>query len=520
MYKSIVPKAIIWGLSAIVVVLGILIFISPPALFPDPANGFQVMRSMEMGGGFNRLISPDADDLRKNTSVFLSWWTPGQYLVPYGFKLVFGINTGRATALTIILFQLLGIWGFYLFFKKIGFTPLIAALSLLFIACQQFFVVPFIFYSGGELLLFGFLGWFLLGCTSFKKTSPGLAIFVLLAGLMGFFCKSSFLWIYAAGMIVIWIRLSSKKQLLQWLKNGLWIGVPAAIALAIIWLFYLSKGPNPGSDAAGLKFSLKALAFPLASPLLAGFSIDDLAHGLIFHTGNAIFSDATALGIIVVLAAFSFWLVLRFLKYIPDENYQLIIKVFYTGAFLFFTVAYLRQLTITYEARHFRILGLLIVPGMIFLLSKMRSFYRAIFLFISSAIALTSVLYVSTGYSYNKNHSARGNSGLAQPYIDQPALDQILAIDKQNTNAIFVFVDPGLSIEIKHNRVIVLDPIGDDLKIDYEDYEHSGHAGPLYIILPERYAGPREQMILRSFPQYRGWEGTTLSDGYVMYTAR
>ena len=520
MNKSIVPKAIIWGLSAIVVVLGILIFISPPALFPDPANGFQVMRSMEMGGGFNRLISPDADDLRKNTSVFLSWWTPGQYLVPCGFKLLFGINTGRATALTIILLQLLGIWGFYLFFKKIGFTPLIAALSLLFIACQQFFVVPFVFYSGGELLLFAFLGWFLLGCTSLNTAGPRLAIFVLIAGLIGFFCKSSFLWIFAAGLILIWIRLSSQKPFLQWLKNGIWIGVPATTVLAIIWLFYLSKGPNPGSDAAGLKFSLKALAFPLASPLLAGFSIDDLAHGLIFHTGNAIFSDATALGIIVVLAALSLWLVLRLLKYIPDENYQLIIKVFYTGAFLFFTVAYLRQLTITYEARHFRILGLLIVPGMIFLLSKMRLFYRAIFLFISSAIALTSILYVSTGYSYNKNHSARGNSGIAQPYIDQPALDQILAIDKQNTNAIFVFVDPGLSIEIKHNRVIVLDPIGDDLKIDYEDYEHSGHAGPLYIILPERYAGPREQMILRSFPQYKGWEGTILSDGYVMYAAR
>ena len=520
MNKNIIPKAIIWGLSGIVVVLGILIFISPPGLFPDPANGFQVMGSMEMGGGFNRLISPDADDLRKNTSVFLSWWTPGQYLVPCGFKLLFGINTGRATALTIILLQLLGIWGFYLFFKKIGFTPLIAALSLLFIACQQFFVVPFVFYSGGELLLFAFLGWFLLGCTSLNTAGPRLAIFVLIAGLIGFFCKSSFLWIYAAGLILIWIRLSSQKPFLQWLKNGLWIGVPATTVLAIIWLFFLSKGPNPGSDAAGLKFSLKALAFPLASPLLAGFSIDDLAHGLIFHTGNAIFSDAIALLIIVVSAVLSLWLVLHLAKQIPDKNYRLIVKVFYTGAFLFFTVAYLRQLTITYEARHFRILGLLIVPGIIYRLSKTRLIYRTVFLFICSAIALTSILYVSTGYAYNKNHCARGNSGLAQPYIDQPALDQILAIDKQNTNAIFVFVDPGLSIEIKHNRVIVLDPIGDDLKIDYEDYEHSGHAGPLYIILPERYAGPREQMILRSFPQYKGWEGTILSDGYVMYNSK
>ncbi len=502
-----------------IVVLGVLIFLFPPALFPDPANGFQVMRSMEMGGNFNHLVSPDANDLGKDTSQFLSWWTPGQYLVPYGFKLALGINTGQATALTITLFQLLGLWGFYLFFKKIGFTPLLAALSLLFIAGQQFFVVPFVFYSGGELLLFGFLGWFLLGCTSFKTTGIGLVFFVLIAGLVGFICKSSFLWMYAAGLIIIWIRLSSKKPILQWLKNGIWIGIPAITVMALIWLFYLAKGPNPGSDAAGLKFSLKAFSFPLASPLLAGFSIDDLSRGLIFHTGKVIFSDSAARTIIIVLAILSLWLVLQLLKQIPDENYRLVIKVFYTVAFLFFTAAYLRQLTITYEARHFRILGLLIVPGIIYLIGQTRIIYRTAFILIGLSIAFTSILYLSTGFAYNKNHSARGTSGLAQPTIDQKALDQIIAIDQQNTNAIFVFVDASLSTEIKHNRVIVLDPIGDGLTIDTEDYQQSGHAGPLYIILPESYAGPKEKMILQSFPQYKGWYGSMLSDWYVMYAS-
>ena len=43
MNKNIIPKAIIWGLSGIVVVLGILIFISPPGLFPDPANGLRAV---------------------------------------------------------------------------------------------------------------------------------------------------------------------------------------------------------------------------------------------------------------------------------------------------------------------------------------------------------------------------------------------------------------------------------------------------------------------------------------------
>jgi hypothetical protein len=95
-----------------------------------------------------------------------------------------------------------------------------------------------------------------------------------------------------------------------------------------------------------------------------------------------------------------------------------------------------------------------------------------------------------------------------------------MALDKKNTNAIFVFVSESMPLEIKHNRVIVLPPIGDDLKIEYDDYEQGGHVGPLFIILPEKYAGPKEKMILKAFPDYKGWYGSMLSDNTVMYAAK
>src|ERR1700743_1123239 len=181
------PKIIIGVLFALIIVLGILLFISPPSVFPDPANGFQVMRCMEMGGKFNIMITPDQDDFSKNTSEFLTWWSPGQYLVPYAFKLLFGFNTGQASAVTITLCQLLGLAGFYSFFKKIGFTPLIAAISMLFIACQQFFVVPYVFYNGGEILFFAFIGWFLYGWKGLKTAGLVLVLFLLLLLRASFF---------------------------------------------------------------------------------------------------------------------------------------------------------------------------------------------------------------------------------------------------------------------------------------------------------------------------------------------
>src|ERR1700739_1040123 len=57
------PRMINTAIFAIVIILGVMLYIAPPAVFPDPANGFRVMRSMEMGGPFNRLIAPAQDDI-------------------------------------------------------------------------------------------------------------------------------------------------------------------------------------------------------------------------------------------------------------------------------------------------------------------------------------------------------------------------------------------------------------------------------------------------------------------------
>jgi hypothetical protein len=131
-----------------------------------------------------------------------------------------------------------------------------------------------------------------------------------------------------------------------------------------------------------------------------------------------------------------------------------------------------------------------------------------------------SAFYLVKGYAFNKNKSARGCSGIAQEFIDQQSLDKVMAIDAQQHNAIFVFVNKETGLEIKHNRVLNLEPVSDDLKIDFDDYQHDGHAGPLYIILPDNYAGPKEKFIVKAFPGYKDWYGVMLSDKYVMYAAK
>ena len=172
------------------------------------------------------------------------------------------------------------------------------------------------------------------------------------------------MWVYAAGLLFIWIKLSSANNgISEWIKKGIWIGIPAIISVGTIYLLFLSKGQNPASSSAGLKLSLKAFGFPLASPLLSGFSVDDISHGLIYHTGKAIFSDIQAIIILLLFAVVSIWLVLSIIRGVRDQNYRLMVVVFYSMSFLFFSYVYLRQMAISYEARHFRVIGLLIIPG-------------------------------------------------------------------------------------------------------------------------------------------------------------
>jgi len=500
-----------------------MIFIYPPAIFPDPSHGFLVLHCMQMGGGFNRFITPTQDDISKNTSEYLTWWSPGQYLVPYITKVITGLNIGRATALVITLFEFSGLAGFYLFFKKIGFTPIIAALSIVFIACQQAYIMPYVFYNGGEVLVFGFEGWFLYGCVATKKINLKLLLFVLLSGWLGFFCKSSFIWVYAAGLLCIWLRLSAVGESLnvrKLIKNGIWLAIPAVASVACIYIFFLSKGESPASLSTGFKFSLQAFSFPLSSPLVAGFSVDDIMHGMLYPTFSPMFTPGHILLVLILMALVSLVLITCIIGYVPKNNYRLFIVVFYLVSILFFVVAYLRQMSISYEGRHFRIIGLLIVPGIIYLVAKFKRPYQLAFVLLCMILIGINYSFLVKGFIFNKNISGRGSTGFAQQTIDQQSLNYILKLNAENKDAIFVFTTADLPIEITHNRTIIIQPIIPEEQINFDDYSYDGHAGPLYLLLPANYSAEQDNIALKFFPGYKNFTQQKLGKSYVLYAAK
>jgi len=520
----------------LVTLFGVLAYFAPPGIDPDPCYGFLVMHCMELGGPFNIGITPDPLNLAKNHAEFLAWWSPGQYLLPYFFKSIFSTNTGQAVALTTLVCELLGIVGYYQLFKKLGFSKWIAAISIAFIISQLYFLALFTYYTGGEILIFGFMGWFLYGCFSIKKITWPVLLFVFAGGLVGFFCKSSVLWMYAASVACIWINVSmdetfsapatfnllqiihDKKIFTRWLLNGILLAIPFVCALVFIYVFYLSKGANPTSDQGAILVKPETFLYPLGAPMVSGFSVDDLFDGLLYQPDGAHIAYHS---VVMLLSVFSICCVAFMLfisKHAPDKKYARAMIAFYVLSCLFFGYMYLKQANISYEGRHFRIIGVLFTPGLVYVLFKTK-ITRVVFFMAWAA-------FVYWGYNTYRNnyaglkHAPRGTSGLCQGVYDQKTVDEIVKLDAQHHNdAIFVVTASDIAMEVTHNRVFVIDNDTPDSEI--ATMRNAGKGGTLYIITPNRYAASgRRENINKTFVDYHHFEFTKLSNDYGLMVAK
>src|SRR5262249_61297775 len=82
----------------------------PPKIFIDSGVGFLALRSMLEGGAFNSITAPDPANIANDVAIFLTWWSPGQYLVPGSF-IWLGTSYGLAISLTTLIATLIGVAG-------------------------------------------------------------------------------------------------------------------------------------------------------------------------------------------------------------------------------------------------------------------------------------------------------------------------------------------------------------------------------------------------------------------------
>src|SRR5262249_34720842 len=138
-------------LAPIILFLGSLYI--PPTIFVDSSMGFLALRNMLEGGAFNSIRVADPVNIANDVAIFLTLWSPGQYLVP-GIFIWLGTSYGLALSLTALIVTLIGVAGWIQVARSFSVSSFVLFVFVLVLSTSSYVTLPFRMYHGGELLLF------------------------------------------------------------------------------------------------------------------------------------------------------------------------------------------------------------------------------------------------------------------------------------------------------------------------------------------------------------------------------
>ncbi|NBV86085.1 MAG: hypothetical protein EBS01_07450, partial [Verrucomicrobia bacterium] len=266
-------------------ILALVSFAVPPAMFSDSAFGFLVFQGMEEGAGFNMNRMPDLENISKDRDKFMTWWSPGQYLVP-GIFLVLGCNHGWAIVLAVLLCSWMGLWGWMTVAQKAGAGKWTQILFLLGLVTFRHGTLPFRIYNGGEILLFAVAPWgFLLLQRSLTGGFWSGFIAALGSAMLLFFAKLTGLIVFAVSGVSLVALDLWQKRMVRPPVVGLFAG--AVLAALIVGWGWMSRGGTPMVSESAPE-GMEAFLFPPAAAVFSGFSLHEFLARLLIHPDRAV----------------------------------------------------------------------------------------------------------------------------------------------------------------------------------------------------------------------------------------
>ena len=224
----------------------ILFFVSlhvKPFMYSDSGFGFLALRSMLEGGPFNSVTEPDAANIANDVSTFLTWWSPGQYLVP-GFFVWLGTDYGLAISLTALIATITGVIGWGYVAQSFAVNGFVLYVFLFGLVTFRYVTLPFRIYNGGELLLFAAAPWSLYWLRdSINKTPAVCFIISLLCAALLFVAKLTGLVVFAANVLAISLIEVVRQRRLTSSIVAMWIA--SGIAALCFLVFWSARGPTP-----------------------------------------------------------------------------------------------------------------------------------------------------------------------------------------------------------------------------------------------------------------------------------
>ena len=443
-------------------------FVSPPILNPDSASGFAIWESARHGAPWNSVLIPESADISRDRAVFVTWWSPGQYVVP-GWWRYAGFSWGQAMLLT----TLFGLWiqagGCWWLARSVGLTSTAAAWLTLAATLQWHSLQQFGHFRGGEVLIEAAAPW-LLGIAWTLRRHPvtTLAVFPLLV--------AGSLWLKLSALLLLVPVLGGLALIHGWPFRDrpqarlVWSLAFVALAAVTWWglhTIFFGRGPTPATGPANVEQRSALAAFSIFSPWLAATGLGSLVGRISWWLGvdGETFWRTNAWPTFAAGAAawWAGWY--RWIRPLEAPLRRAVMWVLVANVILL-AVLYVRGSSISLEDRHLRpVATLLLLAGAV--AATQASTPRARRL---SQAALVLIAAFGVGAAVQRGFAmarmdSRGTAGYCQQQFSAAAIAHLNRLDRSvpDRQALIYFPSTEIAFEISRQRRLGTDDISRDL---------------------------------------------------------
>ena len=523
-------------LSVLLVGAGICLCFFPLVLSIDSVYGFLAYKGTLYTQSFNMIATVSSFNIGTIEKTFVSWWSPGQWMLPAFLNYFTGIKTGIACIIITIAANCAGLMGYYRLFRYFKFSPVVVSLSLLAILCSSTFYYSYFVYQGGEVLSFGIFPWFCLYTLRLQKVNAASALCIIALFLLCFIAKSTLILYCTLILMAKSIHLTYDKKsffpgINKW-QSIFFLAVSACASITLIYFFYLSKGATPVSDKSKFfHLRISDMLIPLSSPLQSILSVREWLTRAdkiitIHYTQNPIAIYYTYIvSFVLALITIFFGIAIRGSQSI-NSGYKVYLFFMYGGVSLFFFLSYAFNSQIGYDARHYKLLGYLFIPAMLTILyNKVRTRYIHIITLIFILLAVSDFIYlknkweagryVSTNYFYRHFDTLTNTDSLSEPaYKKLVALDNKIENKQHDSVIFFIEADPDVALDLKH--MAVLPPPGKN----FLPGVYYGKGPELIICVSKKTLNLTKNALKTKFPDYANFELLDETDDYLFFSAK
>jgi hypothetical protein len=508
---------------AICGLLGCISLFIPPFINWDSGWGFVAWRGTLLGAS-NCIVSPDPTNIARDTTAYLTEWSPGQYLIPGAISLI-GIPLGIAMTLTAVLSLLASLIGWVMVVEAFAPQTRSAVLVVVLIGLFRYSTMTFGVYWGGEVLMQAVTPWLILAARRVPEMDIVRAA-LLTAGtvFVAFLAKLSGLIVVTAALVAgSIVALTFDRRITRGMIGG---ALGALAVVAVVYLGFLSRGPTAAS-VTNWSLPLRSIAFASLVPWVAGMSWTDLLTTIFLPGRSLWYISPTVVGLVLPPALLMAGLVfIWWPRTINEKKLKIFSLWFYAIVTAVFAMLYIHGSTIGLEERYFRPTGtLLFVCAFITALGRgTPRWIRAVFL----ALCALMVLYGLASFSSRALAAATGRSldrtsWTNQQIYDAAAIDFVRArYAREGRDALFVLPTPQIPVTLPTEaRVFTRDIEWGGPAASFPGSRYSGRVpGHVYVLIPNNLSDTTKgRELLSAFADYApdGWERKTFANMSVFF---